>query len=62
MDLIEYVSNSSQKHNFIIGTGTNSLLDTANLINHSKKLGFKNFLIMPGKETLDMALKLILKV
>jgi len=48
MDLIEYVSNSSQKHNFIIGTGTNSLLDTANLINHSKKLGFKNFLIMPS--------------
>ena len=47
MDLIEHLGNSSQKHNFIIGTGTNSLLDTANLINHSKKLGFKNFLIMP---------------
>lgn len=48
MDLIEHLSNSSQKHNFIIGTGTNSLLDTANLVNHSKQFGFKNFLIMPS--------------
>ena len=36
MELIEHLSNSSQKSNFIIGTGNNSLSETINMMKHSK--------------------------
>jgi len=45
--LIEHLSSSSQKNNFIIGTGNNSLLDTINIMKVSKKNGFNLFLLMP---------------
>ena len=47
MELIEYLSNSSQKNNFIIGTGSNSLSETINIMKHSKENGFNIFLLMP---------------
>ena len=47
IELIEYLSNSPQKNNFIIGTGNNSLLETINIMKHSKKNGFDLFLLMP---------------
>jgi 4-hydroxy-tetrahydrodipicolinate synthase len=47
MELIEHLSNSSQKNNFIIGTGSNSLSETINIMKHSKKNGFSIFLLMP---------------
>ena len=47
IELIEYLSNSPQKNNFIIGTGNNSLLETINIMKHSKKNGFNLFLLMP---------------
>ena len=37
MELIEHLSNSSQKNNFIIGTGNNSLTETINMMKHSKE-------------------------
>ena len=47
IELIEHLSNSSQKNNFIIGTGNNSLSDTINIMKHSKENGFNLFLLMP---------------
>ena len=47
MELIEHLSNSSQKNNFIIGTGNNSLSETINIMKHSKENGFNLFLLMP---------------
>ena len=47
MELIEHLSNSSQKNNFIIGTGNNSLTETINIMKHSKENGFNLFLLMP---------------
>ena len=47
MELIEHLSNSSQKNNFIIGTGNNSLSETINIMKHSKENGFNIFLLMP---------------
>jgi len=47
MELIEHLSNSSQKNNFIIGTGNNSLTETINMMKHSKENGFNLFLLMP---------------
>ena len=47
MELIEHLSNSSQKNNFIIGTGSNSLSETINIMKHSKENGFNIFLLMP---------------
>ena len=47
MELIEHLSNSSRKNNFIIGTGSNSLSETINIMKHSKENGFNIFLLMP---------------
>ena len=47
IDLLNKLSESKYKENFIIGTGLNSLAETINLINVAISLGFKNFLIMP---------------
>ena len=47
IELIERLSNSSQKNNFIIGTGNNSLTETINIMKHSKENGFNLFLLMP---------------
>ena len=44
IELISALSNSKYKSNFIIGTGSNSLLDTINLMNHCKKNGLRKFL------------------
>ena len=41
------MSDSKYKSSFIIGTGSNSLLDTINLMKISKTLNFDKFLIMP---------------
>ena len=40
MELIEHLSNSSQKNNFIIGTGNNSLSETINIMKHSFTMNF----------------------
>jgi len=45
--LIEELSKSKYKENFIIGTGFNSLSDTILLMKISKLLDMKKFLIMP---------------
>ncbi len=47
ISLLNELSNSKYKDNYLIGTGLNSLNETINLISISKSLGFKNFLIMP---------------
>tara|TARA_B100000029_G_scaffold383848_1_gene379293 strand:- start:57 stop:941 length:885 start_codon:yes stop_codon:yes gene_type:complete len=47
IQLINYLPNSKYKENFIIGTGTNSLSDTINLMKIAKTLNFNKFLIMP---------------
>ena len=47
IELIEHLSNSYQKNNFIIGTGNNSLSETINIMKHSIKNGFNLFLLMP---------------
>ncbi len=47
IQLINYLPNSMQKENFIIGTGLNSVSDTINLMKISKTLNFYKFLIMP---------------
>ena len=48
MNLIDQASKSSQNQKIIIGPGTNSLLDTAKLINYAKSKNLKKFLIMAG--------------
>ena len=45
--LIEQLSKSKYKENFIIGTGLNSLNDTISLMKVSKSFNFEKFLIMP---------------
>ncbi len=45
--LIEKLSKSKLKKNFIIGTGLNSLTDTISFLNFCKSLGFNKFLVMP---------------
>ena len=47
INLINNLSFSSHKENFIIGTGLNSLSDTISLMKISMSLGFSRFLIMP---------------
>jgi 4-hydroxy-tetrahydrodipicolinate synthase len=47
IDLLNKLSESKYKENFLIGTGLNSLVETINLMNVAYSLGFKNFLIMP---------------
>jgi 4-hydroxy-tetrahydrodipicolinate synthase len=45
--LLNKLSFSDYKKNFLIGTGLNSLGETINLMKVSTSLGFKKFLIMP---------------
>ena len=47
MNLIERASKSSKNQSMIIGPGTNSLLDTAKLINFAKSKGLSKFLCQP---------------
>ena len=47
ISLLNDLTRSKYKDNYLIGTGLNSLNETVNLISISKSLGFKNFLIMP---------------
>ena len=47
IQLINKLIESKYKNSFIIGTGLNSLGDTINLVNISRSLGFKKYLIMP---------------
>jgi 4-hydroxy-tetrahydrodipicolinate synthase len=47
ISLLNKLSLSNYKKNFIIGTGVNSLGETINIIKISLSLGFKKFLIMP---------------
>tara|TARA_Y100000590_G_scaffold418079_1_gene518418 strand:- start:1022 stop:1888 length:867 start_codon:yes stop_codon:yes gene_type:complete len=47
INLLNDLTKSKYKDNYLIGTGLNSLNETVNLISISKSLGFKNFLIMP---------------
>ena len=47
ISLLNELSKSRYKSNYLIGTGLNSLNETINLISISKSLGFKSFLIMP---------------
>ena len=46
ISLLNDLSKSKYKDNYLIGTGLNSLNETINFISISKSLGFKNFLIM----------------
>ena len=47
IELLNKLSQSKYKKNFIIGTGLNSLGETINLMKLATSLGFKKFLIMP---------------
>ena len=47
INLLNKLSDSKKKNNFIVGTGLNSLTETINLMKISSSLGFKKFLIMP---------------
>ena len=47
IDLLNQLSLSKYKKNFLIGTGLNSLGETINLMRIASSLGFKKFLIMP---------------
>ena len=47
IQLINKLSSSQYKENFIIGTGLNSLTDTINLMKISLSMKFKTFLFMP---------------
>ena len=47
INLLNKLSYSKHKKNFIIGTGLNSLSETINLMKVATSLGFKKFLIMP---------------
>ena len=47
IELLNNLSKSKYKNNFIIGNGLNSLSETINYIKIALSLNFKNFLIMP---------------
>ena len=47
INLLNKLSLSKFKKNFLIGTGMNSLSETINLMKVSSSLGFRKFLIMP---------------
>ena len=47
INLLNKLSQSKYKNNFLIGTGFNSLIETINFMKISCSLNFKNFLIMP---------------
>ncbi len=69
IQMITYLSKNTNKENFIIGCGLNSLLDTINLMKISVNLGFKKFLVMPpayykygDKEVINYFTKLVSSV
>ena len=47
IDLLNHLSISKYKSNYLIGTGFNSLIETINTMRVSCSLNLKNFLIMP---------------
>ena len=47
INLLNKLSQSEHKKNFLIGTGFNSLIETINFMKISCSLNFKDFLIMP---------------
>ena len=47
INLLNSISTNKNKDKFIIGTGSNSLVETINLIKVATSLNFKKFLIMP---------------
>jgi len=47
ISLLNKLSQSKNKNNFLIGTGFNSLIETINFMKISCSLNLKNFLIMP---------------
>jgi len=47
IDLLNRLSTSKYKNNYLIGTGSNSLGETINMMKASCSLNLKNFLIMP---------------
>ena len=46
-DLISKISFNKQRNKFFLGTGTNSLKETIELIEYAMEYDFQNFLIMP---------------
>tara|TARA_X000000368_G_scaffold407134_1_gene386220 strand:+ start:28 stop:912 length:885 start_codon:yes stop_codon:yes gene_type:complete len=66
INLLNYLSESKYKDNFLIGTGFNSLTETINLIKIASSLNFRNFLIMPpayykygDKEVIDFYSRIV---
>ena len=47
IDLLNHLSKSKYKNNYIIGTGLNSLNETINYMKIANSLNFKKFLVMP---------------
>ena len=47
IDLLNHLSTTKYKSNYLIGTGFNSLIETINTMRVSCSLNLKNFLIMP---------------
>ena len=47
IDLLNHLSTTKYKSNYLIGTGFNSLIETINTMKVSCSLNLKNFLIMP---------------
>jgi 4-hydroxy-tetrahydrodipicolinate synthase len=66
IELLNHLSISKFKNNYLIGTGFNSLSETINLMKVATSLGFNDFLIMPpayykygDKEVIDFYSKII---
>ena len=66
INLLNKLSQSKYKNNFLIGTGFNSLIETINFMKISCSLNLKNFLIMPpayykygDEEVIDFYSKII---
>ena len=69
INLLNKLSDSKYKKNFLIGTGLNSLSETINFMEISCSLGLENFLIMPpayynygDKEVINFYTKIIDKI
>ncbi len=69
INLLNNLSTSKYRNNYLIGTGLNSLGETINLMKISISLGFKKFLIMPpayykygDKEVIDFYSNIIEKI
>ena len=66
IDLLNRLSTTKYRKNYLIGTGFNSLIETINTMKVSCSLNFKNFLIMPpayykygDEEVIDFYSKII---